>query len=220
MKKLATILLAAVCLSVLALAGSLLTSTAAPAAPPPASAAADSGFGGQHTTGRTSGCDRDDSSHCAATSPLVVSDVADSLEQSYFANLCETDDPAKKYCVNFLPPTGTPTKVPTLTPHGQQVKLLKIEFISGSCLAPAGDDIQELAVTTTGPSGIPYDVVPVKTFTDSQGGMNYSFSQATKIPAYPGAELDLFVQSANFGGATSSHYQTCTAEITGHLVTQ
>ena len=95
-----------------------------------------------------------------------------------------------------------------------------IEFISGSCGAPAGDDIEEVAVTTTGPTGIPYDVVPVKTFTDTQGNMNYSFSQSTKIPAYPGAELDLYVRSANFFGATSSHYQTCAAEITGHVVTQ
>jgi len=106
---------------------------------------------------------------------------------SRMKSLRETDVPSSPQCVNFVPPTGTPTTIPSYAiGGGQAVKLAIIEFVAATCFAGAGDDIKTVSINSPGISGIQNFVAPVKIFTDAQGTKTYTFSQATKFIAFPG----------------------------------
>jgi hypothetical protein len=159
-------------------------------------------------------------------SPVLVSNVADSFNQELSTNLCETDIPNSPYCTSggYLATAtyGSATYglyvVPSFTNDSRAVKEAVIEYVAGNCSANAGDDIINLYIASPGVTGISYIVPPVKTYTNSQGTMYWSFSQLTKIYVYPGSQVALVNQSAAFLGPGQS--QLCNAQITGHFVTQ
>jgi hypothetical protein len=146
-----------------------------------------------------------------ASNPVLVSDVADSVNQEYFNNLCQTNDPTNAYCAqNSVLPV-----VPSFTADSHPVKQLVIDFVSGNCIATPGDDIMDVSVNTPGVSGESYFVVPVKIFSNASGS-SWSFAQMTKIFAYPGSQIALVSHSNQLNGS----YENCGATINGHLVTQ
>lgn len=160
------------------------------------------------------------------TTPVLISNVADSFNQELSTNLCETDVPNSTYCTSGgYPATATYGSatyglyvIPSFTNDSRPVKEAVIEYVSGDCSAGAGDDLINLYLASPGVTGISYIIPPVKTYTNSQGVMYWSFSQLTKIYAYPGAQVAVVVQSAAILGPGQS--QSCNAQITGHFVTQ
>jgi hypothetical protein len=156
-----------------------------------------------------------------ATNPVLVSNLNDSLDHEFFSNLCETDVANSTQCNAFPvvatngPETLGEITIPKFTASGLKVTQAVIEFVSGVCLATPSDDIGYVSLILPAPSGQPFYLLPVRTASPS-GASNWTFSQTTKIYAYPTEAVGLLVYSTNeFGGQ-----QSCNAAFSATLLTQ
>lgn len=157
-----------------------------------------------------------------ANNPVPVSNINDSADHEISGLLCETDIPGSTYCGSNAVNNGFETislyTVPAVTNKGLKVTQAVIEFVTGVCEGQTSDDIINVSLNTPAPAGTPYYLVPTRALSSGGTGTNWTFSQTTKIYAYPRSAIAIEAWSTN--QPSTSGAQFCSASFSGTLLTQ
>lgn len=157
------------------------------------------------------------------TSPLPVHDVNDPADNPYSATACFSPS-GTGGCTTAASTFTVPS---TLTPSGQAVKQLVVDFVSGTCYSATGGEVTNLSLLVTPPSGVNYyqtqyaaTFVPVQTLS-AAGNVSYAYSQQTRTYVLPGSTIT-FEASYNtqYLGGTAPPPLFCDTNVQGHFVTQ
>jgi hypothetical protein len=144
-----------------------------------------------------------------ATNPVLVRDVDNAANNPFESYVCRAGG---VYTANCAPGLDTVT-IPTTTDSGAPVKMLVIEYVSGSCKAGVGGDISNVQFDIPF-GGYAHYLVPVRTYSDSNE-IDYAFAQETRLYAGPGQPVTVGTERH----VGSPDYE-CILQFTGHFVTQ